>query len=444
MKKISILTIILMISTSFMSLSASAAVKPGATCTKLNSTTTTAGYKYTCIKLGKKLVWGKGVKVIVAKATPSPTPSPTPTPTPSPSPTIDQVKAQLALEKLNFKNTMVFRITNSDLERKADSGIYFKSDSRLVTDFDAVRVAAFNLIIGHKPATSHPKISIDYQISKSFPKLLADYSVKLIEETANYWNFAIDVPTSFTVKLVTEKDRESVLKDPLMFSGMGPALDRLAAWDPNYQIIFFTGGGGYLYHQTEGSHKGVLMLATSSLAYPERMIFEWPATASHELTHVIQGFFFKERLPDLTTDQYQAVSPDNFREGTANLFGYALSLGNLGWYSDALDKNLLNCLNDAGAWVHTQSESDIVDLLNATEIRTPEEAHTMSYPTGALLYEWVLYKYGFDKVQELFKGQGSSSDYAANIKNVLGVSKTELYKEAAPYVHANIKRVLAK
>ena len=427
-----------------------ASATPGTKCSKLGATATTGGKKYTCVKSGKKLVWNKGV------ALPKPTPKPTPTaigvpvgaiggtPTPTPTPTIDPLQVQLELEKLDFKNMMVFRIADNTLERKADNGSYFKNDSRSVANFDPIRSAAYKAIISHKSATSHPKILIDYQISNSFPEQLLAYSKKLIEESANYWNFAINAPTSFTVKLITEKDRESVLKDPLMFSGMGPALDRLAAWDPNNQVIFFTGGGGYLYHQSEGSYKGVLMLATSSSAYPERMIFEWPATAAHELTHVIQGYFFKDRLSALTPDQYQAVSPDNFREGTANLYGYALSLGNLGWYSDALDKNLLNCLNEVGAWAHFQNESDIVDLLNATELRTPEPAHTMSYPTGALLYEWVIYKYGFDKTLELFAGQESSSDFAANIKNVLGISKTELYKEAAPYLLATISRVLNK
>ena len=61
-----------------------AAVKAGATCTKLKSTTTVSGYKYTCIKSGKKLVWSKGVKV-VATPKPTPTPSVTATPTPTPS-----------------------------------------------------------------------------------------------------------------------------------------------------------------------------------------------------------------------------------------------------------------------------------------------------------------------------------------------------------------------
>jgi hypothetical protein len=66
---------------------ATAAIKSGATCTKLNSTTTVSGYKYTCIKSGKKSIWSKGVRI---DATPKPTTSSTPTPsataTPKPTP----------------------------------------------------------------------------------------------------------------------------------------------------------------------------------------------------------------------------------------------------------------------------------------------------------------------------------------------------------------------
>jgi len=35
---------------------ATAAVKPGSTCSKLGQTNTSAGIKYTCVKSGKKLV----------------------------------------------------------------------------------------------------------------------------------------------------------------------------------------------------------------------------------------------------------------------------------------------------------------------------------------------------------------------------------------------------
>jgi hypothetical protein len=76
---------------------ASAAPKPGATCSKLGQTSTSAGIKYTCIKSGKKIVWNKGVSVKAAAkpdlnpvfkpVEPTPTPSPTATPTPTPTPT---------------------------------------------------------------------------------------------------------------------------------------------------------------------------------------------------------------------------------------------------------------------------------------------------------------------------------------------------------------------
>ena len=78
-----------------------AAVTPGTKCSKVGTTSTYNGKKYTCVKSGTKLVWNKGVAVTkpapVATPTPSPTatptstatatPIPTPTATPTPTPT---------------------------------------------------------------------------------------------------------------------------------------------------------------------------------------------------------------------------------------------------------------------------------------------------------------------------------------------------------------------
>ena len=57
----------------------SAATKAGTKCTKLNSTTVSEGVKYTCIKSGTKLVWNKGVMVVIPTIKPTPKPTPTPT-----------------------------------------------------------------------------------------------------------------------------------------------------------------------------------------------------------------------------------------------------------------------------------------------------------------------------------------------------------------------------
>ena len=65
---------------------ANAAVKAGASCTKPGAISTSNGYKFTCIKSGKKLNWNKGVKVANPKPTIVSTPTSVPTATPVPTP----------------------------------------------------------------------------------------------------------------------------------------------------------------------------------------------------------------------------------------------------------------------------------------------------------------------------------------------------------------------
>jgi hypothetical protein len=62
-------------------------VKVGASCPKVGLTSIAAGKKYTCIKSGKKLVWGKGFVIAKSAAQPSPTASDSPNPMPSASST---------------------------------------------------------------------------------------------------------------------------------------------------------------------------------------------------------------------------------------------------------------------------------------------------------------------------------------------------------------------
>ncbi len=49
----------------------SAALKTGDACKKVGQTSVAGGFKYTCVKKGSKLVWGKGVAVKAATAKPA-------------------------------------------------------------------------------------------------------------------------------------------------------------------------------------------------------------------------------------------------------------------------------------------------------------------------------------------------------------------------------------
>ena len=88
----------LLLSMSLFTVPSFAAVKAGAKCTKVGTTATVAGKKFTCIKSGNKLVWNKGVTIKAAPkpdlnpvfkpVEPTPTPTPEATPRPIPTPTV--------------------------------------------------------------------------------------------------------------------------------------------------------------------------------------------------------------------------------------------------------------------------------------------------------------------------------------------------------------------
>jgi hypothetical protein len=63
---------------------ANASVTPGAKCLKAGAKQTFKGKVFTCIKLGSKLYWNNGVKVVSPAAKPSPSPSQTPPPAQTP------------------------------------------------------------------------------------------------------------------------------------------------------------------------------------------------------------------------------------------------------------------------------------------------------------------------------------------------------------------------
>lgn len=79
-----VIAISILLATQFQSANA-AAIKAGVKCPKAGFSKVVNGYKFTCIKKGKVLVWNSGVKI--AKPLPTPAASSAPTPTPISTPT---------------------------------------------------------------------------------------------------------------------------------------------------------------------------------------------------------------------------------------------------------------------------------------------------------------------------------------------------------------------
>lgn len=63
-------------------------IKTGQNCKAFKQTKTYQGMKFTCIKLGKKLVWSKGITARSPSPTPTATPKPSAAPSTSPTPSV--------------------------------------------------------------------------------------------------------------------------------------------------------------------------------------------------------------------------------------------------------------------------------------------------------------------------------------------------------------------
>lgn len=89
MKRVLVLILLAaLISSTFPTIAIALTPSAGAACSKIGQTVKYSNKKFTCIKLGKRLVWDKGVALknpVVTTPTPSPISTPTPSPTPTPT-----------------------------------------------------------------------------------------------------------------------------------------------------------------------------------------------------------------------------------------------------------------------------------------------------------------------------------------------------------------------
>ena len=135
-----------LISLTFITGIASAAVKTGDTCKKVGTTATANGKKYTCIKNGKKLVWNKGVAV--AKPVPAVTPTPIASPSNPPQSTLEKTPTSFDDLVENYKGSYINAWIGSDSKIRGSNTLDVKQ----------------NIILG--PQTTLPNLEIPAMYSR--------------------------------------------------------------------------------------------------------------------------------------------------------------------------------------------------------------------------------------------------------------------------------------
>ena len=409
------------------------AIKAGTSCKKAGLQTVDSGRKYTCVKQGKKFVWNKGV---VVKAAPVAKPSPSATPSASASPAATAVPTPN--DQLNFKNPMIYGIDSGMLTRRADSGIYFDSDSRKKSEFSDIRVKAYEALNQNPRNLEHPKINFIYRISPTFPEILIPYTKRELSEAAALWNPVFDKKIDVYVDLVTEKDRESIKNNNWLSMNLPGTFSR---FDSKRERPFISGGGGFWNQETGWT--GSIYLATASYLDLSYVNYEWPQVAKHEFFHVVQDYsFFKtERTRPGSEKAFEQFFPLHYREGGANTISYLTTFRNIGWTSDAIDWLVWQRWKNNQNWKDINSLADARSMIVATESRMPEESFEQSYAIGALMYEWMLGTYGLDGFTKFLSTYSTTTSYSESLKTAFNLSKDEFYDKVSVYVYENVMRV---
>ena len=421
MKRLIMLTVSVILVCTSMTPGADAAAKAGGSCKQLGAFSTFAGLKYTCIKSGKKLVWSKGVKVIP--------------PTNAPTQSTDD-------DSVYISRLIVYRYVNGVLERQATtSGKFFTTDSRKVSTFDPIRVKAYEEIRAQITSAPHPNFVFNWDVKANFPPEIATYSKDYVEAAASFWGWVFKEQVNVPAQLVTEQDLEWEKTQELKFSDTVNILT-LFTTDGYKNQTPWMGGGGHYWHKSpdDPNTYSLLNFQTPSYASTGAIASTWVMVPAHEVTHIIQDYYRKGiGDPDITSSDLRTNA--TFQEGTATLFGFGIAMKNLGWYSDGLDEYFYSNFKNDRYWKPVTNLDDVINVLQQTEARTNDSTHQSSYPMGAMLYEWVIAKYGFNAYVRILENLPKYSDYSDTIKASLGISKAELYKGAAPYILAAFKRV---
>jgi hypothetical protein len=411
-----------------------AAVKSGLACPKFGSTQINLGKVFTCIKSGKKLIWDKGL----------PAAKPVQNDSQGGTSNNSSTPPKVENDSVDITQNIVYRYMNSVLERKATkTGIYYSTDSRKDSNFDPIRMKAYESIRAGLNTGSHPNLTFYWDVKPSFSKEVANFSKDYVEVVASYWGPLFKEPINIPSQLVTEQDIDFEKSQELRFSDTLDILNRFTTEDFKRQIPW-VGGGAHFWQTGPNASINVALLnfQMPSYAITSNLDGKWVMIPSHEVFHLVQDYYLK----GLQTPDEQAFDQrvnQTFREGTASLFGGALDLNNIGWYSDFMDAYLYEQVKNPNWWFPIKTEEDVIKLLTATETRKDEASHQTSYSVGAVLYEWVIAKYGMDGFMKILQNMQYNPDFSDTIKSALGISKLDLYRQAAPYILGVITRIKA-
>jgi len=366
----------LIVLSSVLSTPAFSAVKAGAACKKVGSTSTAAGKKYTCVKSGKKLFWDKGVLVT------KPTAEPVAIPSPAPSPTQTEAPAQVPV------------------------GLWQENQFKILAQFKQLKPARIQ--------------ELNFVYSPNVDKVIAKQLQDSYQEPITYLSSLYVNPAAVTFLLMNEKDKEWWLeKFKQLAPGMVPDW-----WGGSHCVVSSRVHCGYgSSPNPDGTfHFGQLLGSEAKWLDRDYTI------AFHESIHVYQLGLMGNRMNEL---------PSWFAEGQANYLGYTFShrYVNSKQQRDSETWRLKSWPN-----VEKFDDKQWFDWIQKVESdRTYTNEGQLGYSLGELILESLYNQNDFKKVHDWMVAIKNGSDYKSGFKSTFGQDYDSWLRDTvAPYLNSQI------
>jgi hypothetical protein len=385
-------------------LAVAATAKAGGTCTKLNSTSTVNGYKFTCVKSGKKLVWSKGVKVVekpTPAVTPAPVASPTPsvsaTPTPSVSPSVSPSAAATPSPTPSASATPT--PSPSPTPEKTYATLWEKYGWNKPSTALEVSKAATEKFLSYIATERNPAAEVKVIAQDGVDPLLTSW----VDKGANLVAKTFDYPKltrSFVDVIAIDR---SWLESAYTKEGFSAqqVRDRLGGFDSGSPA--FGGSFSNTWNYSTIKKNNLLVNDKSGMAQ----------TAGHEFFHAIQ-----ERLAGRNPGPDGATIPNWIWEGPAMFIGLQTSskLGIVDYLTAGQQSSINRYKND----------SEAMKKLPLSEVKKNDK-DTDPYGLGEVATEFIVANAGIEKLLGIYAALGQGKSFAQAFEAGTGVKLDDFY-----------------
>jgi hypothetical protein len=372
------LVVSIVLSLTFTSASASAGIKPGTECKKLNQVTMSSGLNYICAQSGKKFIWSEQSSIYEKTKLKA----------------YAQIRSRA--DSGNLKNvSLVYHISNSfpkDLKKLYISQVEYASKlyGSLFDKKEVVNIYMYT--------------EKDEKYLRSQP-ILARY---------------LDEHLPWFEAWRQGRDQEHNLG--------------LAAWFMESPPGVLEGHAGVLA-SSKASAKTLGKYAIQVMPHEY-----WHVVQDYYFRPKFDQQWEKRSNKKLDgQDFYSLYFPTTFREGSANTISFAMASNSKKEYLDLYSYFIEEVKSQRHLKIFatlTSTQAIEKALKKIEDKRKFVEAHEASYPLGSLLYEWVIAEYGFEAYVKILENQMIGDSFEDNISASLGMSVAELYKKAAPHILA--------